>query len=303
MKSPLTTSLVLNLVLLGGLVFLVADRRRAAEAVPASSEIKPPEPAAAEPPKVEVQPFRWNQLFPQNNYRALVANLRAIGCPDATIDDIVRGDAERAFAFERRQLALEGSGSGPWSQASEDKLVTSLLGESSTPAAPAQDSTGSAGGNRPAGMNDAAAQSSPDPTQPAGGLAMTGSPAQSADAPPVYPLFLQNVRWSDLGFSADQQAAIGQARQQFLDELNGANQDSGQPAQSGSTAGAASAASPAQRLQAAVQDANDTLRGLLGADGYNAYEMQQYMNWFQPQVTANVSGGPLFINLNAFSSQ
>ena len=42
------------------------------------------------------------------DYRVYIANLHAVGCPEATIEDIVRGDTERAFAWERNQLSLDG---------------------------------------------------------------------------------------------------------------------------------------------------------------------------------------------------
>ena len=50
-----------------------------------------------------------------------------------------------------------------------------------------------------------------------------------------------------------------------------------------------------------MQNAADQLQTLLGAQGYAAYEQQQYYAWYQPQVLANAGGGNLTINPAAFS--
>jgi hypothetical protein len=55
--------------------------------------------------------------------------------------------------------------------------------------------------------------------------------------------------------------------------------------------------------QTALQAADEQLRGLLGVQGYLAYEQQQYYSWFQPQVMANAGGGSLNIDPGAFSMQ
>ena len=51
----------------------------------------------------------------------------------------------------------------------------------------------------------------------------------------------------------------------------------------------------------ALQNADDQLRDLLGAQGYMAYEQQQYYAWYQPQVVAAARAGNLTINPEAFS--
>jgi len=289
MQSTLRVSIWLNLILMGAvIVLLICRHREAAVLAPGASAAKPVVRTAAAlarpaPMPVMPKPFSWRQLESTNDYRAYVANLRGVGCPEATIRDIVQGDVERTFARERDQLSLGVAGSGPWSGANEQQLVANLLAKPSVTAeadAPMENAASPARSG-----NDEAADSS----------------SQSGNAvAPAYPLFLQNVNWSALGFDAGQQATIAQVRQQFLDAVNGANQNaSGQPT---SGSGAAQASTPAQRWQMALDNADDTLRGLLGADAYNAYELQQYMNWFQPQAQANVGGGNLFINPAAFTS-
>jgi hypothetical protein len=317
MKASLRISIWLNLVLFGNLVFLLIDQRHKVPSprqVPASgpaAQATPRMPSPASPPGAEPQPFRWSQLASGKDYRAYIANLRAIGCPEATIEDIVRGDTDRTFSWERNQLGLDGSGTGPWSRGRERQLVASLLGGQ-----PAQ--TGafaqSSEGGMPDGGNDneaagttvlAESTANRTPATAAGGTAESSARATGAEAAASsYPLFLQNVNWSALGFSAGQQSAIAQVRQQFMKQINGANQNSGGLAQSSASAANSSSDSSTSltQWQNALQSADDELRGLLGSQGYMAYEQQQYYAWYQPQVAAaNASGEHLTINPDAFS--
>jgi hypothetical protein len=301
MKITLRISLLLNLAMFAGLIFLLTNRRNpAAVPAPIVSEDRPPAQTVEDfsPPKtsdIEPIPFRWSQLLSAKDYRTYIANLRAVGCPEATIEDIVRGDTDRAFSWERRQLGLDGSGAGPWSQPREMQLVASLLGGQP----PVGTTTRPQGTEHSADENnsDEVAQTSVPPPDP-----KTGSPS--------CPLFLQNPNWSGMGFTADQQATIAQVRQQFQNEIGSLNQNPGGAAsQNVGTAGTAGSASTnpndtsaLTRWQNALQNANNQLRDLLGAQGYMAYEQQQYYAWYQPQVVAaNASGEPLTINPDAFS--
>ena len=67
--------------------------------------------------------FHWSQLETTNDYREYIANLRALGCPEATVEDITWGDAERAFLNQRQKLNLSGDEPGPWSKLREARLV------------------------------------------------------------------------------------------------------------------------------------------------------------------------------------
>ncbi len=230
------------------------------------------------------------------DYGRYIANLRAIGCPEATIEDIVRGDTDRAFSWERNQLGLDASSAGPWSRSREMQLVASLLGGQPPVGTMtrAQSTESSTDGNN---SDEVAQASAPSPDT------KTGSPS--------FPLFLQNPNWGAMGFTAAQQAAIAQVRQQFQNETGSLNQNPGgaasQNASVASTAGTPSNPNPSDsaaltQWEKALQNANDQLRDLLGAQGYMAYEQQQYYAWYQPQVVAaNASGEPLIINPDAFS--
>jgi len=312
MKIASRISIWLNLALLGGLIFLLTNHRRPAIA-PAQAAV--PIPAAAS--DVKPAPFRWDQLVSAGDYRIYIANLRAIGCPEPTIEDIVRGDAARAFSWERRELGLDGSGAGPWSQSREMQLVASLLG--AHPLAGTTTVAQSAGnGTEEYDGNEVAGSTAPGQTtanrRRGGGIGKVAEISMSStsagmEAPSV-PLFLQNPDWSALGFTAEQQAAIAQVRQQFQNEISGLNQNPGdaanQSASATGTGGSRSAPDPTDpsaltQWQKALQNANQQLSGLLGGQAYMAYEQQQYYAWYQPQVAAAAaSGEPLTINPAAF---
>ncbi len=252
------------------------------------------------------------------DYRAYIANLRAIGCPEPTIEDIVRGDAARAFSWERRELGLDGSGAGPWSRSHEMQLVASLLGAhppagtTTVAQSTGNGMEGNGGDNEIAGAN-ALGPSTANRRQGGGigKVAEVSMPSTSAGMEsPSIPLFLQNPDWGALGFTAEQQAAIAQVRQQFQNEISGLNQNPGDAASGNASAtgagGSRSAPDPNDpsaltQWQKALQNANQQLNGLLGGQGYMAYEQQQYYAWYQPQVAAAAaSGEPLTINPAAF---
>ncbi len=148
-------------------------------------------------PKKSAEPFRWSQLESPNSYFAYVAKLRAAGCPEPTIRDIVQGDADRAFNFKRRQLNLDGSGTGSWSQTAERILVARLLGD----ALPAEVEAMSVAKQH---LNKKAADVS-------------------------YPLVFQNVDTVALGLTDAQKEAVAEIQQQFVEEIGGANQDVSDP--------------------------------------------------------------------------
>jgi len=297
--QALKISLGLNLALIAAIVFVGLDRRANQTApvvgpVPVSAAPTTAPPPLEPPPMLETrtepEPFRWQQLESRTDYRKYIANLRAAGCPESTIEDIVRGDTDRAFAWERQQLALDGSGEGPWSEYRETQLAASLLGEP---------------------MMTSSTVASSGETQNAETASGSAGDQLTADQyAKSYPLFLQNVNWSALGFSADDQAAIAQVRQQFQKELNVLNQNAGNPTgqnftPTSQTSGSANANSgnptSSSPWQTALQDADQQLSDSLGSQEYAAYEQQQYYAWFQPQAQANVGGGVLNINPGAFA--
>jgi hypothetical protein len=315
MKTWLRISLILNLGLLVSLIFLLVNQRKQAPVrLPVLSRSRPRLQAAASSPpatpEIKPVPFRWSQLESRTSYQTYVANLRAIGCPEPTIEDIVRGDAERAFSWERSQLSLDGSGKGPWSRFRQTQVVASLLSE--TPetngnVAVAQDAEKSVAAR--AGSNETAAilpaQSPANQTQGMSSDQVAESSAASpgvGTAKPAYPLFLQNVNWSALGFTAEQQATIEQVRQQYLSEYGNSTSNPNSPANQNDSA-VNQASSPTDPNEpAAGSNPQDTLPALLGSQAWARYELLQYYSWYQPQVlAAAASGKPLVINPDAYS--
>lgn len=65
--------------------------------------------AVRSPPAVVVRTnaFRWNQLE-SDDYRQYIANLRGVGCPEATIKDIIMTDVMRLYAQRRGQFERNG---------------------------------------------------------------------------------------------------------------------------------------------------------------------------------------------------
>lgn len=277
MKTALKISIGLNLGLLGGLLYFIANQH-GAQSIGATGTIIVADPPAivavqATPPAAREipRPFHWSQLVSSNDYRSFIANLRAIGCPEPTIRNIVADDAEHAFAFKRAQLRLDGSGNGTWSRSHEARLVADLLGEQSD-----------------AGKNFTLAQNGENQTQPAGEspteIAQANLDTQpeslrqrittfAPPANPVYPLAFRQVDLASLGFGAAEKNAIDQVRQQFVNDIGGPDQNPDDPAY-------------LARWQTAQANADDALRGALGSQGFMAFQIQQYYDWYQPQITA-----------------
>jgi hypothetical protein len=287
MKTILKISIWLNLGLLGGLIYVAVNQRKVeiAGTLGNSAEITPSAQAVTAPASVAVaselpKPFRWSQLESTSDYRIYVANLRAIGCPEATIQDIVSGDAGRAFSFERNQLGLDGSGTGAWSRLHQAQLVADLLGEQSTAAkltAPPQSAE-----------NQSQPNTETEVAETSTGTQNVEQQHYSSSPAPSYPLVFQKVNMDALGLSASDKAAIQQVQQQFINDIGGPNQNPNDPAY-------------LPKWQQAQINADDALRELLGSQGYMAYEQQLYDTWFQNQIGANASGAPLTINPALFS--
>ena len=116
MKSGhyLSISLCLNLALFGALAILTT--RRAQEAARESVSAEPPitEPVAEAPflsstPDAVVElarsawTFQWAQVASEN-YPQYIDNLRAIGCPETTIRDIIRAEVDDLFSRRVKDL-------------------------------------------------------------------------------------------------------------------------------------------------------------------------------------------------------
>jgi hypothetical protein len=202
MKLGFKTSLVCNLALAGAVISLLLRHQEKAAAPPATPVAETPAPVLASTPPAEPELFRWSQLESSNDYREYVAKLRSAGCPESTVEDIVQGDAERAFSFQRRKYNLDGSKPGPWSTSRQMRLVAFFLGRASA-----------------ADLADEPAEQ-PD--------------AEGQVVSPVYPLAFQEVNPDAMGLSQDEKQAFENAiagvRQQFVKQIGETNQDPSDPA-------------------------------------------------------------------------
>lgn len=73
--------------------------------VVSAAAVEPVEVAPVPPPVVptliiQTNAFHWSQVE-SSDYRQYIANLRAIGCPEATIKDIILADIMRLYALQR----------------------------------------------------------------------------------------------------------------------------------------------------------------------------------------------------------
>jgi hypothetical protein len=101
MKMPRLTvvSLVLNAILLALLLRLAWRPPPASPAAPRVEVVERRVEVPAPPP----EPFDWRTVESEN-YRDYVANLRAIGCPEQTVRDIIVADVNALFTARRQTL-------------------------------------------------------------------------------------------------------------------------------------------------------------------------------------------------------
>jgi len=72
--------------------------------------------------------FRWSQLE-STDYRQYIANLRAIGCPEATVRDIIITDVMRVYAARRGKFYQNGRAFKYWETDEKRKLKQTQLEE------------------------------------------------------------------------------------------------------------------------------------------------------------------------------
>src|SRR5262249_25055911 len=132
MKRPLTAtafkaSLVANVVLLVTVVYLLPrtwDKQHSSSTTPATFPARQPVSAAARPFWVS---FQWSQLESED-YPTYIANLRAIGCPERTIRDIVAADLHALLTERRKTPRQQGDGL----ESDEARVLLELFGPGDT---------------------------------------------------------------------------------------------------------------------------------------------------------------------------
>jgi len=103
LRALLWASLAVNA---GLATMLIVVNRDVQDADGPLSHIQAAENRKSPPPQVIVrrEPFTWRDIEAED-YRAYISNLRKIGCPEATIRDIIVADVNHSFA-QRRQTEV-----------------------------------------------------------------------------------------------------------------------------------------------------------------------------------------------------
>lgn len=111
-KAILVISVLLNVALAGAVVYLSSRRpptEQTAASAPAQTPATPKPEAMPAPAALTVitnqsgQTLDW-RMVESEDYRKYIANLRAIGCPEETIRDIITADVNKLFDQRRREM-------------------------------------------------------------------------------------------------------------------------------------------------------------------------------------------------------
>lgn len=192
MTRTLKLSLFANVVLLSAVALLLLRSQTPESARPATAEpVATYQPAVPEEPSASsgMGTFSWRQIE-SSDYRTYLANLRAVGCPDQTVADIIKADVHSLYSHKRSELGIsETADSGPWSALEERRVVVALLGRNS-----------SQQNDRPNDVGTA-----------------------------LLPLALRKVDPGLLQLDPGQQAALAELREQFVQDIGGTNQDASDP--------------------------------------------------------------------------
>jgi hypothetical protein len=207
----------------------------------------PPVPGSAPP-----EPFRWNQLYARD-YHVYVKNLRAIGCPEATLRAIVAADVHVVFQQRAEELGKKltdlansswSSQLGSWNSQEAWKLELRRL--------PDEETTVLADylGEKMAAVSPAPSQENqPEAEQPAIEI----------------PLAVQPVDFTALNLDEGQMQAITNLQHRFLGEIGGPGQDPHDPAYQA-------------RWRTAQAEVDNLLQGMIGNHAYQEYQLQVFAN-------------------------
>jgi hypothetical protein len=202
-KRPASTVLVAGYAILVAIVVHLA-RRGTVETRRISSDDSVMHASEAQPPAMaqssQRENFQWRQIE-SADYRTYIANLRAIGCPEQTIRDIIIADVHQVYEKRRRQLEPRSSAAPMdglrWE---ESNVISILLGSTMQEPAKAE-SSGSA---------------------PKGG--------RNTDETVAVPLAFKELDTNGMNLEPRQIEVLSELRQKFRDDLSGASLDPADPA-------------------------------------------------------------------------
>jgi len=119
-KPLLAISVILNLALLGAIGWLIkglpTPATKGSESLQTNAAVqRNQDRSAAIPvePSKPAQSFGW-QMVESADYKKYIANLRAIGCPEETIRDIIIADVNKLFTSRKRALTLSTNKFAYW---------------------------------------------------------------------------------------------------------------------------------------------------------------------------------------------
>lgn len=260
MKTVLKISLILNIGLIASLefIYLAACHRKAptvatspslaAKAATTAPSTGVLTPTTQIPTRAEPIPFSWKQLYALD-YHDYVKNLRAVGCPEATVRAIVAADVHAAYSVRANEIEkqLSDFDNSSWTNRvavfkEEGSLKDELQEMPEAEAAEVADLLG---------------------LKPA--MAETAQPSRRGSlVPPVQPasppLVFQKIDSSALNLTEDQEQAIAGIQQDFLQQVGGRNQNPSDPAYQA-------------RWQQAQSASDAMLQAMLGYDAYSQYQV------------------------------
>jgi len=251
--AALCASILFNVILVVLCGWLASRPARQTGRPGAPAAPVPDESPASVSPQT-TQPFRWTQLE-STNYLVYVSNLRAIGCPEQTLRDIITADVASLYAQERKNPSL-----GNADEARGDQNAGNLGRQFRQPEPPYETL-----------VNSLLAGQAPV----SGGTQISQQSEVSAlDFPQRHsrvfmPVVFQAVDASEMNFNDQSLAAIERLRQSFVEAVGGPDQDPADPDYE-------------RRWLAAQDQSDDQFRALLGEE---AFVRQQMLSGQTPPVS------------------
>ena len=243
LKRALTISAFINILLAILAIYFVRrtsvtniERRSTSSFVNSPNDTPTPANAGFTLPQLTSKPFDWNQLE-STNYRVYVSNLRAIGCPEQTIRDIITADAHTLYAPKFEELERKKS-----------SLVSDRLSDQL--AAQRVEAELQTVRNEEASVIAAALESQ---------IARVAAPSRTLRQTISVPLVLQEVDPTVLKLDQRQREVIAELRQRFEQEI-GPNRDPDDPAYR-------------DRWRTAQRNSDDMLAGMLGGQFFVEYQL------------------------------
>lgn len=127
MKWTLRISILLNCVL-AALFAALPARNKNRDPLPIARTGTGREIPAA--PSAANIPFQWIQIE-SSDYRQYAANLRAIGCPEQTLREIILADIQDLYAAKRAEMCQGSDDASPWSRREAFELAARIMGNQS----------------------------------------------------------------------------------------------------------------------------------------------------------------------------